>query len=387
VIVFLNGGKEPDMAEFHPFQLERIMSEWENAVDYNLSESGAHPAMLGELLDDGLTVDDLLATELNYPQVDGTLGLRERIAALYVDAKPDNILVTVGCAEANFITVQTILEPGDEMAVMVPNYLQIWGIGHNYGYRVRAFHLHEERGWAPDLEELRDAVTEDTKLIAVCNPNNPTGAILTEAEMDGIVAIAQRVGAWLLADEVYGGAERLTDEKTPSFWGRYDRVLAMNSLSKAYGLPGLRIGWVVAPVRTRNEIWRRHEYTTISATMLSNKLAAVALSDRVRPRLNQRVRDYIRGGYSIFEEWLARHESTFSLVPPQAAAIAFPHYHLDIDSAQLAERLIREKSVLVAPGEYFGVDRHLRISFGLPADILRPALDRIHELIVELRDG
>jgi aspartate/methionine/tyrosine aminotransferase len=343
--------------------------------------------MLGELLDADLTIDDLLATELSYPQVEGTLELRERIAALYPSAKPDNVLVTVGCAEANFITVQTILERGDEMAVMLPNYLQIWGIGHNIGCRVKAFQLHEERGWAPNLEELKDTVTADTKLIAVCNPNNPTGAILTEAEMDGIVAIAERVGAWLLADEVYGGAERLTDERTPSFWGRYDRVLAMNSLSKAYGLPGLRIGWVVAPAEIRNQIWRHHEYTTISATMLSNKLAAVALSDRVRPRLNQRVRDYIRSGFSIFEEWLARHESTFSLVPPQAAAIAFPRYHLNIDSVRLAQRLIHEKSVLVAPGGYFGVDQHLRISFGLPADTLRPALDRIHELIVELRDG
>jgi aspartate/methionine/tyrosine aminotransferase len=374
------------MAEFQPFQLERIMSEWEKVVDYNLSESGAHPVALGELLGDGLTIDDLLATELNYPQVDGTLELRERIAALYPGAKPDNVLVTVGCAEANFITVQTILEPGDEMAVMVPNYMQIWGIGHNYGCCVKTFHLREEHGWALDLEELNDTVTGETKLIAVCNPNNPTGAILAEREMDGIVAAADRVGAWLLADEVYSGAERLTDEQTPSFWGRYDKVLAMNSLSKAYGLPGLRIGWVVAPVRTRNEIWRRHEYTTISATMLSNRLAAVALSPRVRPRLIQRVRDYVRRGFSIFEEWLARHESAFSLAPPQAAAIAFPRYHLDIDSTRLAERLIHEKSVLVAPGEHFGVDQHLRISFGLPADYLCRGLRRIHELIVELRD-
>jgi aspartate/methionine/tyrosine aminotransferase len=120
--------------------------------------------------------------------------------------------------------------------------------------------------------------------------------------------------------------------------------------------------------------------------MLSNKLAAVALSPRVRPRLVQRVREYIRSGFSILEDWLALHESTFSLVPPQAAAIAFPRYHLDIDSTRLSERLIREKSVLVAPGDYFGVDRHLRISFGLPAEYLHAALNRIHELIVELGD-
>jgi aspartate/methionine/tyrosine aminotransferase len=373
------------MTGFKPFELERIMSEWEQVVDYNLSESGAHPAALRQLLGAGLTVDDLLATELNYPQVDGTPELRERIAALYPDANLDNVLVTVGCAEANFITVETVLQPGDEMIVMVPNYMQVWGIGHNRGCRVKTFHLREEHNWAPDLDELKDVVTGETKLIAVCNPNNPTGAILTEEEMDAIVAVAERVGAWLLADEVYSGAERLTDEQTPSFWGRYDKVLAMNSLSKAYGLPGLRIGWVVAPKSIRDDIWKRHEYTTISATMLSNKLAAAALSPQIRPQLIHRVRDYIRTGYSVFEEWLGQHQGTFSLVPPRAAAIAFPRYHLDIDSVDLVERLIRGKSVLVGPGAHFGVDHHLRISFGLPPDYLRPALDRVHDLIVELQ--
>ena len=370
---------------FLPFELERTMSEWENVVDYNLSESGAHPATLRQLLAGDEDIEDLLATKLNYPQVDGTLDLRERIAALYAGATPDNVLVTVGCAEANLITIETLLAPGDEMIVMIPNYLQIWGIGHNRGYRVNTFHLDESRGWAPNLDELDDTLTDETKLIAVCNPNNPTGAILTEREMDRIVAAADRVGAWLLADEVYSGAERLTDEQTPSFWGRYDKVLAMNSLSKAYGLPGLRIGWVVAPTETRNDIWRRHEYTTISATMLSNKLAAVALSPEVRPRLIQRARDFVRAGFSILEEWLEQHQGTFSLVPPQAAAIAFPRYHLDVGSTDLVDRLIRQKSVLVAAGEHFGIDHHLRISYGLPPDYLRPALDRIHELIVELQ--
>ena len=373
------------MADFRTFELERTMSEWEQVVEYNLSESGAHPAALHQLLGRGFTIEDLLATELNYPQVEGTRELRERIAALYQGATPDHVLVTVGASEANFVTVETLVGPGDEMIVMVPNYMQIWGMGHNRGCRVKTFHLVEERDWAPDLDELDEQVTAETKLIAVCNPNNPTGAILTEEEMEGIVAAAERVGAWLLADEVYSGAERLTDEQTPSFWGRYDRVLAVNSLSKAYGLPGLRVGWVVAPTGMRDEIWRRHEYTTISATMLSNKLAAAALSPQMRPRLIQRARDYIREGFSIFEGWLEVHRGALSLVPPQAAAIGFPRYHLDVGSVDLVERLIRDKSVLVGAGEHFGIDHHLRISFGLPPDYLRPALDRIHDLIVELQ--
>ncbi len=372
------------MTTFQPFDMERMMSKWENVVEYNLSESGVHPITTRELVRDPTIIEELLATELNYPQANGIVELREHIATLYPGATPDNVLVTVGCAEANFITLQTLLAPGDEIVMMLPNYMQIWGLGHNYGLRVRAFHLEEERGWAADLDELNQVVTERTKLIAVCNPNNPTGYILTPEEMDTIVAAAERVGAWLLADEVYSGAERLTDSQTPSFWGRYDRVLAMNSLSKAYGLPGLRIGWVVGPAETVDDIWARHEYTTISATMLANKLAALALSPQVRPRLIRRARDYIRRGFPILNGWLESHEGTFTLVPPQAAAIVFARYHLDVNSTELVERLMREQSVLIVPGDHFGLDHHLRISFGLPPDYLRAGLDRIHQLIVEL---
>ena len=115
------------------------------------------------------------------------------------------------------------------------------------------------------------------------------------------MATADRVGAWILADEVYSGAERLTDEQTPSFYGRYDKVMAIGSMSKAYGLPGLRLGWAVAPAAIIDDIWARHEYVTISATMLSNKLAAIALSPEVRPRILARTRKYIRQGYPILE--------------------------------------------------------------------------------------
>jgi aspartate/methionine/tyrosine aminotransferase len=268
---------------------------------------------------------------------------------------------------------------------MLPNYMQIWGVAHNSGMQVRPFHLIEEQGWAPDLDELNQVVSARTKLIAVCNPNNPTGYILTEAEMDGIVTAAERVGAWLLADEVYSGAERLTDDQTPSFWGRYDKVLAIGSMSKAYALPGLRIGWVVGPKDTVDQVWARHEYTTIDTTMLANKLATVALSPEVRPRIIQRVREYVRRGFPVLEEWLASHPGTFSLIPPQAAAVAFVRYHLEVNSTELMERLIREKSVLIVPGDHFGLDHFLRISFGLPHDYVRTALSRIHDFFVELQ--
>jgi aspartate/methionine/tyrosine aminotransferase len=374
------------MREFQPFEMERMMSKWENTVEYNLSESGVQPVLLSELLDnDPEQISQLFATDLNYPQVNGTIELRDGISSLYKGATRNNVLVTVGAAEANYLAIQTFLNPGDEIAIMLPNYMQIWGIAKNLGLTVRPFHLVEENGWAMDLDELEDAVTEKTKLIAVCNPNNPTGRIMTESEMDTVVARAQRVDAWLLSDEVYRGAERLTNEDTPSFYGRYDKVLAMGSLSKAYGLPGLRIGWVTAPEKAVDEMWMRHEYVTISTTMLSNKLAAMALSPHVRPRLLRRTREYIGKGYPVLQQWMDRHEDTFNLTPPQAAAIAFIRYSLDVNSTEFTERLRTEKSVLIVPGDHFGMDKFVRVSYGLPHEYLIPALDRIHELIMDLR--
>jgi aspartate/methionine/tyrosine aminotransferase len=373
------------MTTFQPFLMERWMSMFEQEVDFNLSESGVHPITLRDLLDDDqLRVSQLLESELNYPHVNGIPELRRHIAAMYPGAGQDNVLVTVGAAEANYIAVRTLLDPGDEMVIMLPNYMQIWGIGRNHNIHMKSFHLREELDWAPDLAELEEVVGPQTRLIAVCNPNNPTGRALTMPEMLAIVQLAERVGAWIVADEVYSGAERLEEEQTPSFYGLYDRVIANGSMSKAYGLPGLRLGWSVGPAETIEAIWARHEYTTISATILSNHLAAIALSPEVRPRLLARTRGYIRRGFPVLERWMNQHGDTFSLSPPDAAAIAFVRYQLDINSTELAERLFREKSVLIVPGDHFGLDHFLRISFGLPHEYLLAGLDRIHELIVEL---
>lgn len=374
------------MTKFTPFVMERMMSKFEQDVTYNLSESGVHPLLLRELLADHPDmIDQLLATDLNYPHVNGNPELREHIANLYEGATPKNILVTVGAIEANYISIRTLLSAGDEIVIMSPNYMQIWGIAKNHDLNIKTFHLREENGWTPDIAELESMVTSNTKLIAVCNPNNPTGRILTEAEMDQIVACAERVGAWILADEVYRGANRVSDTENPSFYGRYDKVLAVGSMSKAYGLPGLRIGWVVGPQNVLDEIWARHEYTTISATMLSNKLAAIALSPAVRPRLLQRTRDYIRHGYPVLQEWMNNHPQMFTLRAPDAAAIAFIRYHLDVNSTVFTERLRQEKSVLIVPGDHFGMDHFIRISFGLPHNYLISALKLIHELIIELK--
>jgi len=370
------------MTAFVPFALEEFMSRYEQEVEVNLSESGVHPLTLGDLLDmAGAAPDALRDIEINYPHVEGIPALREAIAALYPGARPEQVLVTVGAIEANYDVTAALVGPGEPMAVMLPNYLQIWGMAQNRGVDLRTFRLRDDAGWALDRDGLERAAPPGTRLIAVCNPNNPTGRSLTGDEMDAVVAVAERSGAWLLADEVYRGAERVGDEETPSFWGRSERVIAVGSMSKAYGLPGLRIGWAVAPAEVVERSWRRHEYTTISASMLANHLAVLALRPDVRPRILERTRGFIRRGYRVLEEWMAQHPGLLSVHPPDAAAIAFLRYDRDVASQAIADRIRTEQGALVVPGSLFGVEHHIRVSFGLPRDYLVDGLERIARVL------
>jgi len=349
---------------FVPFELERWQSTWENRVRYNLSESGVHPLSIHELLDlAGAAPGPLLDVRLGYSQSNGTDLLRGRIAALYDGVTPDQILVTTGSAEANFVVCWRLVEPGDKVAVMLPNYLQTWGLAQNFGAEVRGFALRAEARWEPAAEDMRTAIAPGTKLVVVTNPHNPTGHVLSTEMRKAIVSRAAEVGAWLLADEVYQGAER-EGPTTPSFWGSYERVIVVNGLSKAYGLPGLRIGWMVAPPGFAAEGWARHDYTTIGPAGASDHLAAVALEPGVREQVLERTRTILKSNYPVIERWLKRFGDTFSWHAPQAGAICLVKYRQGISALDLVERMRAEHSVLLVPGDHFGLPHHIRFGFG-----------------------
>jgi aspartate/methionine/tyrosine aminotransferase len=363
-----------------PFQMERWQSKWENTVRYNLSESGVHSMTVGDLVD----ACSLGNVRLGYPQTNGTNALRSTIAQIYESASADNVLVTNGSAEANFVSVWSTIEPNAEMVMMVPNYMQIWGAAQGLGTTVRTFPLKEQGGrWGPDLDALDAAVNAKTKLIALCNPNNPTGSVMTEAEMDRICALADRVGAWVLADEVYRGAERV-GSTTSSFWGRYERVFVVSGLSKAYGLPGLRIGWVAGPADRIEELWAYKDYTTICPSLICDRLAQIALEPTMHRRILDRTRNIIRAHYPVVEGWLGSQDGLFQFVPPQAGAIVYARYNLDINSHELIERLRREKSVLAVAGDHFGMSHYVRIGFGHDVHDLEQGLALFGELLAEV---
>ena len=363
------------------FQMERMQSTWENLVRYNLSESGVHPVAIEDLIPDQSDRDELLKIELGYSQSNGTPELRRAIAAIYPGATVENVIATVGAAEANFLAGWKLTEPGDEIVMMLPNYMQLWGIVRAFGAELKPLPLIEELEWAPDLDALERAVTPKTKLIALCNPNNPTGAILTEQEMERVVATARRANAWLLVDEVYRGAE-LERDITPSFWGMYEKLIVTSGLSKAYGLPGLRIGWIVSTPEFVADAWSYHDYTTIGPGPASDFLARVALRPENRSRLLDRTRRILNANYPILRDWAQGNDLSF--IQPQAGAIAYLRYHLDIGSLEFVNRLREEKSVLVVPGEHFLMGKYLRIGFGSNADYLREGLELISGFIEEL---
>jgi aspartate/methionine/tyrosine aminotransferase len=367
------------------FAMERMQSTYENLVDFNLSESGVHPLTPRELLDH-TSLETVLDQPLVYTQSNGTVALRSLIAALYPGATPDHVEVTNGGSEANYLSVWRLVEPGDEIVMLVPNYMQTWGLARAFGGVVKQWPLGEDRAagrWRPDIEALRTLVTERTRLIIICTPNNPTGGTLTEGELDDVARIASRHGAWVLSDEVYRGAE-LVDEETPSMWGRYERVIITSGLSKAYGLPGLRIGWIVAPPSFVASTWSYHDYTTIAPGALSDRLARVALDPSRRSTILARTRAIVRQNLPVIEGWLHGHDPMFSWIPPRAGAIVYVRYNYTINSTELVTRLRNEKSVLIVPGDHFGMDGYLRLGFGERPDYLRQGLERLHALLTSL---
>jgi aspartate/methionine/tyrosine aminotransferase len=366
------------------FALERFQSIWENRVAWNLAESGVHPLRVAELVDTAARHDALLELHLGYPQTNGTIELRELIAGMYPGASGDHVQVTNGGSEANCILLMRLVEPGDEIVFMTPNYLQASALAKALGATVRTWTLREtgageDARWAPDLDELRRLVSPRTRAILVCNPNNPTGARLDAAELDEICRTAAATGAWVIADEIYRGAERDADD-TPTVWGRYERAIVSSGLSKAYGLPGLRIGWLVAPPALVSDLWAVHDYTTIAPGAINDQLARIALEPARRATLLARTRGIIRANYPLVRRWLDRQDG-LTHIAPGAGAIVFVRHEEVRPSSRLTERLRAERSVLIVPGDFFGMDGYLRIGFGSDPVYLESALTIVGEFL------
>ncbi len=352
-------------------------------MEYNLSESSVHSLSTRDLLDGRGSLDELLGIPLGYAQGDGTRELRSAVAATYGKLSSDGVLVTAGSSEANFVAAWHIFERGDELVLMMPNYAQVEGLARTWNLRIKPLRLREDLGWQFDPEDLKKLVTKKTRAVQVCNPDNPTGAVMAEGQRKALIDAVKDTGAWLLSDEIYLGAERV-GPMTKSLWGHHDKTLITNGLSKAYGLAGLRIGWLVGTEETIADIKSYRDYTTLAPPTLSDRLAQVALEPKGRARILARTRGIINENYPRVGEWLKSHGALFSHVPPTAGAICYVKYNMKINSMDLAQRLRKEKSVLVVPGDHFGMDGYMRIGTGMETGRLLEGLERIDELLRDL---
>ena len=364
------------------FEMERYQCLYENEVEFNLSESGVQPMTLGDLVPGRAARAALDALRLKYPYASGRRELRANVARFYGGADPESVMVTNGGSEANYVVLWGLVEKGARVAFMLPNYLQGLGLARAYGKRADTFHLAldpaAEGGprWRLDRASLARAVRPGTRVVMVTNPNNPAGSVLDEAEMDAIVAAARRVGAWLVCDEIYRGAE-LAGPLTPSFWGRYEKVVVTSGLSKAFGLPGLRTGWILGPPALIRRLAEYHDYLTLTPSFLSEHLADLVMRPRRRDAILRRTRRILRENLPLLEDWIAGHADLLDYVRPRAGAIALIRYRLPIASETLFHRLRRERSVLVTPGAHFGIGRYFRVGYGYDAEKLRRGLREI----------
>jgi hypothetical protein len=358
------------------FDMERMQSTWENVVEMDLSESGVRPVTLRELTGMGLDLDAILDMPLSYSQSNGTIALREALSVQYPGTTVEHFEVTNGTSEANFLLALTLVRPGDEVAFEVPNYMQYWRLPESLGAKVNRFRLRSEQGWEPDWEEFERAVTGKTRLVYLSNPNNPTGAVLSEAAMRRIADRCELTGTTLVADEVYLGAE-IDGPRTRSFWGMSDRVIVTSGLSKAYGIPGARIGWIVCPPKVAAECWSQHDYITICPNKISDAIARVAVRIENREKLYARTRAILQHNVPLMRDWVAGFGGLLEFVEPRAGALCLVKYNSGIPSRELCERIRVNQSVLIVPGEFLGLEGFLRIWLGGKPEFLTEGLRRI----------
>jgi aspartate/methionine/tyrosine aminotransferase len=376
--------------KIEPFALERWLTAHELHVDYDIAESGIFPLTVRELLaleppaERDATLQRLLDLRLGYNEATGTLALRSRLAATYADCSPENILVTTGAIEANFLLFNVLLEPGDHVVAPYPAYQQLYSVPRALGCDVSLWQIRPETGFRYAVEELEPLVRPDTRLIVINSPHNPTGAVLSAEDLNRVYEMAASVEAMVLSDEAYrwltvpGG--------TPPAPPVFDLGLAgisVGTLSKPFGLPGLRLGWLAAPAEIAAACWALRDYVSLSPGTLNDRLALLALEHRAA--IIQRNTAIIQANLGAAQAWIAERAGVLSWVPPRAGLLALLRYNLDIPSLELANRLAEEYGVMLAPGSAFGLEHCLRIGIGQDPPVFSAGLQRVSACLADLR--
>ena len=369
--------------DIQTFLLERNQSAFENEVEINLTESGVHPLAINDLFTP-TEVDALLSLPIGYGHTEGTPQLRSAIASWYPGADAENVLVTTGGSEANFLIAWALLDARADMGLMVPNFMQLDGIGKAFANRVHPIRLQPERDWRIDFDKLESRLKQGLKLVSIVNPHNPTGTIMRADDMRRLVALVEQYDTYLLVDEIYRGAELEGHAETPSFWGMSERVMVTSSTSKSVAHAGLRIGWMVAPPAIVRQCMRRQDYTTIGTSPLSQYIACRLLQPQKRAEILARTRSILTTNLHLAETWITAKDRGLDFIRPQAGGMIFVKYRHALNSSELSRRLRDSQSVFIVAGDWFGMDGYLRIGIGGEKEKLRQGLSRLGQFLDQL---
>jgi aspartate/methionine/tyrosine aminotransferase len=382
--------QEEALTKIEPFALERWMTTHELNVRYDIAESGICPLTARELLamqapeEREPALGQLLDLPLGYSEARGTHELRSLLAETYAGCTPEDILVTTGAIEANFLLFNVLLNPGDHVIAPYPAYQQLCSVPRALGCDVDLWEIRPETGFRYDVDDLERLLRPDTRLIVINSPHNPTGAMLSAAEARRVYDLAESVGARILSDEAYRwlkipGGEALP----PPMYDLGPLAISVGTLSKPFGLPGLRLGWMAAHGDVAVQCWGLRDYVSLSPGKLNDALAVVAM--RYRQAIFRRNGRIITANLAAANAWVEEHAGLVSWKPPRAGLLALLHYRLDIPSLELANKLAEEYSVMLAPGSAFGFEQYLRIGIGQEPSVFAAGLAAAATCFAELQ--
>jgi len=364
--------------KIEPFGVEQWMNAWETKCALNLAETCVASLTLAELMQMAGTTQampsDLGALKMTYGEIRGSTRLRGLVAGLFVDQRAENVLITHGTIGANHMVYQTLVGAGDHVVAITPTYQQHTAIPRSLGAEVTEVALVEGEGWLPDWGRVSDAIRPETKVIALTNPNNPTGALIDRDGLETLARIARGAGVWVLCDEVYRGTEQ--GGAVPSIVDVYDKGISTGSTSKAYSLAGLRLGWIVGPEDLLDACEVHRDYTTISVGMVDDYFAAMALE--AKAEVLGRAREITRTNLALLDAWVT-DEAKARYVKPQAGTTAFVALDVPMASYDLCVALLKDTGVMFTPGSALGVEGHVRIGFACHTDVLKEGLARVSQ--------
>jgi aspartate/methionine/tyrosine aminotransferase len=350
--------------QIKPFSIEQYFGKYEFTAKYLLSNSDAESRTIKELLDFELDAQDrFLEHWCGYTESPGAPWLRETIAGIYEDARSDDILVLSAAEECIFVLYHALLGPGDHVIVETPCYESGLEVARSTGAEVSEWSRSFETGWAHDLTALEKLTRPNTKIIYINTPHNPTGLLMPSNIFKQVLALAASRKIIVFSDEVYRELEHDPSQRLSAACDAYEYGVSLGSMSKTYGLPGLRLGWLAC---RDAEIIRRclefKYYTTICSSAPSEYLTALAL--RHRATLVQRNLEIVRRNLSLLDEFLKRHSNLFDWVKPNASPIGFVRLKPDRDVYAFCEEVVRDSGVLLLPGSVYDQPRHIRFGYG-----------------------